>query len=137
MSNAERDNRHCIKRPGQPLLRHLYSENWSRFTHSREAILVALESPFSCLVDILKTLETGYVRACCNLTALVPTVTQGTDAHCETDIRVVWNEENQTNEVHEFVYEVSWVPELLAWRRFLRTHRIVSSGEGQFDTSRR
>jgi len=62
--------------------------------------------------------------------ALVPTVTQGTDPHRETDIRVVWNEENQTNEVHEFVYEVSWIPELLAWRRFLRTHRVVSSREG-------
>jgi len=38
----------------------------------------------------------------------------------------VWNEENHTNEVHEFVYEVSWIPELLLWRRFLRTHRVVS-----------
>jgi len=65
--------------------------------------------------------------------ALVPTVTQGTDPHCETDIRVVWNEENRTNEVHEFVYEVSWIPELLAWRRFLRTHRIVSSIEGDLN----
>jgi len=65
--------------------------------------------------------------------ALVPMVTQGTDPHCETDIRVVWNGENQTNEVHEFVYEVSWIPELLAWRRFLRTHRIVSSIEGDLN----
>jgi hypothetical protein len=59
--------------------------------------------------------------------ALLPTVVQGTDPHCETEIRMVWNEKRQTNEVHEFVYEVSWIPELLAWRRFLRTHRIVSS----------
>jgi hypothetical protein len=68
--------------------------------------------------------------------APVPTVTQGTDPHCETDIRIMRNEENRTNEVHEFVYEVSWIPELLAWRRFLRTHRIVSIKEGQLDTSR-
>jgi hypothetical protein len=58
--------------------------------------------------------------------ALVPTSTQGTDPHCETETRMVWNEKSQTNEVHEFVYEVSWIPERLAWRRFLRTHRIAS-----------
>jgi len=66
--------------------------------------------------------------------ALVPTITQGTDAHCETEIRNVWNDDNQTNEVHEIVYEVSWIPELLAWRRFLRADRIVSSREGQSKT---
>ena len=56
---------------------------------------------------------------------LVPT--QETDTHCETQTRMVWNEKSQTNEVHEFVYEISWIPELLAWRRFLRAHRKASS----------
>ena len=57
----------------------------------------------------------------------VPTVPLGIDPHWETENRAVWNEENHANEVHEFVYEVSWVPELLVWRWFLRTHRILSS----------
>ena len=82
-------------------------------------------------------LGTFVHAATSHTSALVPTVPQGTDAHCETEIRIGWNEENQTNEVHELVYEVSWIPELLAWRRFLLAHRIVSSGEGQLNTSRR
>jgi len=56
---------------------------------------------------------------------LVPA--QGTDPHCETQIRMVWNEKSLANEMHEFVYEISWIPELLAWRRFLRAHRKVSN----------
>jgi len=57
----------------------------------------------------------------------VPTIPLGIDPHWETENRTVWNEVNRTNEVHEFVYEVSWIPELLLWRGFLRTHRVVSS----------
>ena len=57
----------------------------------------------------------------------LPTVPLGIDPHWEMENRTVWNEESHTNEVHEFVYEVSWIPELLLWRRFLRTHRVVSS----------
>jgi hypothetical protein len=49
----------------------------------------------------------------------------GTDTRYETERRTVWNEEKHTNEVHELVYEVSWIPELGVWRRFLRTHRIA------------
>ena len=47
----------------------------------------------------------------------------GTDQHFETEQRTMWDDETQSYQVHEFVYEVSWVPELGVWRRFLRTHR--------------
>ena len=57
----------------------------------------------------------------------VPTMPLGTDSHLQTENRVVWNAEKHANEVHEFVYEVSWIPELGAWRRFLRSHRRVAA----------
>ena len=53
----------------------------------------------------------------------LPASSAGTDQHFETERRSVWDECAQAYEVHEFVYEVSWVPELGVWRRFLRTHR--------------
>jgi len=53
----------------------------------------------------------------------LPTAPLGTDRHYETENRTVWNDEKQTNEVHEFVYEVSWIQELGVWRRFLQTRR--------------
>jgi hypothetical protein len=52
----------------------------------------------------------------------LPAFPQTTDLHYETENRTVWNDETQTNEVHAFIYEVSWIPELCVWRRFLRTH---------------
>lgn len=61
----------------------------------------------------------------------VPTLPLGTDPHTETENRIVWNEESRTNEVYEVVYEVSWIPELGLWRRFLRTHRIVSGTKAE------
>jgi hypothetical protein len=53
----------------------------------------------------------------------VPTSPLGTDARFETERRTVWDENKRVFEVHEFVYEVSWIHELGVWRRFLRTHR--------------
>lgn len=47
----------------------------------------------------------------------------GTDQRFETEKRTVWDESTRTYQEHEFVYEVSWVPELGVWRRFLKTHR--------------
>lgn len=46
----------------------------------------------------------------------------GVDVHWETQRRVVWNENEQTREEHELVYEISWVKELGLWRTFLRAH---------------
>ena len=56
---------------------------------------------------------------------LPPPVPLGVDTHYETEHHTVWNDEERKQEEHEFVYEVSWVPELGVWRRFLRTHRRV------------
>jgi hypothetical protein len=52
-----------------------------------------------------------------------PSSSPGVNAHYETENRRVWNDEKHADEEHEFVYEVSWLPELGVWRRFLRTHR--------------
>lgn len=46
----------------------------------------------------------------------------GINTYYETQNHVVWNDKEHANEQHEFVYEVSWIPELGMWRRFLRTH---------------
>ena len=54
---------------------------------------------------------------------LVPTAPLGIDPHYETEKRTVWNSEAHMNEEHEFVYEISWIPELDLWRRFLRAQR--------------
>jgi hypothetical protein len=53
----------------------------------------------------------------------IPVVPPGVNPRYETENQMVWNEEKHASEEHEFVYEVSWIPELGVWRRFLRTHR--------------
>lgn len=53
----------------------------------------------------------------------IPSGSMGTDQHIETEKRTEWNEDTHSYETREFVYEVSWVPELAAWRRFLRARR--------------
>jgi hypothetical protein len=53
----------------------------------------------------------------------IPVVPPGINPHYETENRMVWNEEKYASEEHEFVYEISWIPDLGVWRRFLRTHR--------------
>jgi len=35
----------------------------------------------------------------------------------------VWNEQERVSEERELVYEISWIPELGAWRSFLRSQR--------------
>lgn len=56
-----------------------------------------------------------------NLTAA--SFPKGADTHWITEIRVLWNEEHHKAEKCELVYEVSWVSEVNAWRRFLRSQR--------------
>jgi len=48
---------------------------------------------------------------------------QRIDVHYETENRLVWNDREYRNEERELVYEVSWIPELNTWRRFLRAQR--------------
>jgi hypothetical protein len=45
------------------------------------------------------------------------------DVHWETQIRETWNEQECAVEREELIYEVSWIPELGVWRRFLRSRR--------------
>jgi len=49
----------------------------------------------------------------------------GVDVHWETERRTLWNERECLTEEQELVYEVSWISELGAWRRFLRSRRKV------------
>ena len=48
-------------------------------------------------------------------------------AHWETENRIVWNERERANEPHELVYEISWISELGVWRRFLRSRRKLNT----------
>jgi hypothetical protein len=48
----------------------------------------------------------------------------GDHAHWEIESRMVWNDEQHTGEERELVYEISWIPELGAWRRFLRSSKV-------------
>jgi hypothetical protein len=50
-------------------------------------------------------------------------ILSGVDPQYETENRVVWNDLKRRNEEQILVYEVSWIPELGVWRRFLRTRK--------------
>jgi hypothetical protein len=50
---------------------------------------------------------------------------EGVQVRGEMQARVVWNEGVHMNEVHELVYEISWIEELGLWRTFLRPHHMV------------
>lgn len=57
----------------------------------------------------------------------VPAFPVGVDTHWETQNRSVWNEKEHVSEKCELVYETSWIAELGAWRRFLRSRRRVQN----------
>jgi hypothetical protein len=48
----------------------------------------------------------------------------GDHTHWKTENRKVWNEQQHTDEERELVYEISWIAELSAWRRFLRSSKV-------------
>jgi hypothetical protein len=48
----------------------------------------------------------------------------GDHPHWKTEKRKVWNEQRHTDEERELVYEISWIAELNAWRRFLRSSKV-------------
>lgn len=52
---------------------------------------------------------------------------RGIDTHWITENRVLWNEKHRSAEQCELVYEVSWILEIGAWRRFLRSQRFMES----------
>ena len=64
----------------------------------------------------------GYIAA-----VPVPAFPTAVEARWETQNRTVWNELQHASEERELVYEISWIPELGIWRRFLRSNRKVQS----------
>ena len=54
---------------------------------------------------------------------MTPALLVEIDLHYETENRLMWNERERRNEERELVYEISWIPELSTWRRFLRARR--------------
>jgi hypothetical protein len=55
-------------------------------------------------------------------------LSSGIDTHWVTKNHTVWNEQERVSEERELVYEISWIPELGAWRSFLRSQRrLVTS----------
>jgi len=59
-------------------------------------------------------------------TAITP-FSAGVDVHLEMERCVSWNEQERVSEVEELIYEVSWIPELGAWRRFLRSRQKLQN----------
>jgi predicted transposase YbfD/YdcC len=57
--------------------------------------------------------------------AVVSAFPAAVDLHWKIENRVVWNEHEHANEERELIYEISWIAELGAWRRFLRSQRKV------------
>ena len=51
----------------------------------------------------------------------------GLDVHWETGSWVMWNEQERVAEKQELIYEVSWICEIGAWRRFLTSRRKVQN----------
>jgi hypothetical protein len=52
---------------------------------------------------------------------------KGVDTHWITENRTLWNEQHRKAEECELVYEVSWIPEVSAWRSFLRSQLWVEA----------
>jgi hypothetical protein len=65
------------------------------------------------------------MSAAATYSAVFPAVVfpAGADEHWETEIRMVWNEQEHASEERELIYEISWIAELGVWRRFLRSQR--------------
>jgi len=52
---------------------------------------------------------------------------KGAETRWITENRVLWNANHHKTEECELVYEVSWIPELSAWRSFLRSQRWLEA----------
>jgi hypothetical protein len=50
---------------------------------------------------------------------------EGVQVRGEMQPREAWTEGADMNEVHELVYEISWIEEFGLWRTFLRPHHMV------------
>ena len=70
------------------------------------------------------SLKMGYTAAS-QVPGIEAVLPPRVEAHWETDNRVVWNEMECAAEEQELIYEVTWIPEIGAWRRFLKSRRNV------------
>jgi hypothetical protein len=50
------------------------------------------------------------------------------DTHWETVTCLLWNQCEHVSEECELVYEISWIPELGAWRRLIIVKRLKVEG---------
>jgi len=57
----------------------------------------------------------------------VPAFPPTAGTHWEAVTCTVWNQHEHASEERELVYEISWIPELGTWRRFLRSQQKVKS----------
>jgi len=71
-----------------------------------------------------RSLNMGYTAAS-QVPAIEAVLPPKFEAHWETDKRFVWNEMECVPEEQELIYEVTWIPEIGAWRQFLKSRRNV------------
>jgi hypothetical protein len=70
------------------------------------------------------SLKMGYTVAS-QVPAIEAVLPPSAETHWETDNRVVWNEMESAAQEQELIYEVTWIPEIGAWRQFLKSRRNV------------
>jgi hypothetical protein len=69
------------------------------------------------------SLKMNYTTASYEPAIPVAVLPARVDVYWETQHRSVWNELECAAEEQELTYEVTWIPELSAWRRFLKSRR--------------
>ena len=79
----------------------------------------------TCLAELTLPVEAMQILASSSAVLPVRGFPEGVQVRGEMQPRVVWNEGADMNEVHELVYEISWIEELGLWRTFLRSHHMV------------
>jgi len=79
----------------------------------------------TCLAELALQVEAMQILASSSAVLPVRGFPEGVQVRGEMQPRVVRNEGADMNEVHELVYELSWIEELGLWRTFLRPHYMV------------
>jgi len=99
--------------------------NWKRECLERLRTLVT-PGPETIVTSGVVSMSLSIIHAEALLDATL--LSKGVDTHWVTKNRTVWNEQERVSEERELVYEISWIPELGAWRSFLRSQRrLVTS----------
>ena len=94
--------------------------DWKRECSERPGTLVTPKSETVVTSGVVSmSLSITHAEALLDATIL----SSGIDTHWVTKNHTVWNEQERVSEERELVYEISWIPELGAWRSFLRSQR--------------